>query len=85
MKKGPAPGLTFTGIALCSRSRPRDRVSRVALILKSAEYMWYETWYELFSLLGKCEKLPFLLVAGERYTASPTTEEALFSYRRRAA
>ena len=27
--------------------------------------MWYEAWYEMFSLFGKCEKWPFLLVAGE--------------------
>jgi len=29
MKNGPAPGLTFTGIELVSRSRPRDRISRL--------------------------------------------------------
>jgi hypothetical protein len=34
-------------------------------IENSNQDMWYEAWYELFSLFGKCEKWPFLLVAGE--------------------
>ena len=32
---------------------------------KSRANMWYEAWYEPFSLFGKCKKWPFLLVAGE--------------------
>ena len=34
-------------------------------IENSNQDMWYEAWYELFSLFGKCEKRPFLMVAGE--------------------
>jgi len=49
---------------------PLDRRNAGHVKSKSRANMWYEAWYEPFSLFGKCEKWPFLLVAGEGHATT---------------
>src|SRR5664280_2221186 len=52
---------------------PLDRRNAGHVKSKSRADMWYEAWYEPFSLFRKCEMWPFLLVAGEGL--GPTTQK----------